>query len=81
MSDRSRILKMASLFVLAILFPGSRGFSAPNDLIVHEWGTTTTAHFADGKPAGRMNRISRLYILPDFVYRLQTFFQASFSEK
>ena len=40
-------------------------------LVVHEWGTITTVHAADGKPQGRLNRIEPSEVLPDFVHRYE----------
>lgn len=44
--------------------------SAANKLIVHEWGTLTTLHIADGTALGGLNRIDPREVLPDFVHRL-----------
>jgi len=41
------------------------------DLVVHEWGTITTIHAADGTPAARLNRIDDSEVLPDFVHRYE----------
>ncbi len=38
-------------------------------LVVHEWGTITTRHAANGTPKGRLNRINRSEVLPGFVHR------------
>ena len=50
------------------------GFAIPAltaDLVVHEWGTITTIHAADGTPAGGLNRIDEADVLPDFVHRYE----------
>jgi hypothetical protein len=44
---------------------------AQSSLIVHEWGTITTRHAADGMPQGRLNRIEPSEVLPDFVHRYE----------
>ena len=41
------------------------------DLVVHEWGTITTIHAADGTPAGGLNSIDVADVLPDFVHRYE----------
>jgi hypothetical protein len=45
--------------------------SAPRPLIVHEWGTITTHHTANGTPEGRLNRIGPSEILPPFVHQYE----------
>jgi hypothetical protein len=50
------------------------GFAAPAiaaDLVIHEWGTITTIHEADGKPAVGLNRIDESEVLPAFVHRYE----------
>ena len=51
-------------------------FSAPGpgsaaDLVIHEWGTITTIHAADGTPATGLNRIDEADVLPEFVHRYE----------
>jgi hypothetical protein len=41
------------------------------DLVVHEWGTITTIHAADGTPATGLNRIDEADVLPEFVHRFE----------
>jgi hypothetical protein len=41
------------------------------DLVVHEWGTITTIHAADGTPAGGLNSIDEADVLPNFVHRYE----------
>lgn len=41
------------------------------DLVIHEWGTITTIHAADGKPATGLNRIDEADVLPEFVHRFE----------
>jgi hypothetical protein len=41
------------------------------DLVVHEWGTITTIHGADGTPKGGLNRIDEGDVLPGFVHRYE----------
>jgi hypothetical protein len=38
---------------------------------VHEWGTITTRHRADGTPIGHLNRIAPSEVLPSFVHRFE----------
>jgi len=40
-------------------------------LVVHEWGTITTRHAANGTPEGRLNRIDSSEVLPAFVHRYE----------
>jgi hypothetical protein len=41
------------------------------DLAVHEWGTITSIHAADGTPKGGLNGIDEADVLPDFVHRYE----------
>ena len=52
-----------------LLLAMSSGHAA--DLVVHEWGTITTIHAADGTPAGGLNNIDAGDVLPDFVHRYE----------
>jgi hypothetical protein len=50
------------------------GFMVPAfaaDLVIHEWGTITTVHAADGTPAGGLNSIDEADVLPSFVHRYE----------
>jgi len=50
------------------------GFASPAlaaDLVIHEWGTITTIHAADGTPAGGLNSIDEADVLPNFVHRYE----------
>ena len=47
------------------------GSAQAADLVVHEWGTITTVHAADGKPAGGLNNIDEADVLPSFVHRYE----------
>ncbi|MBC8028374.1 MAG: hypothetical protein H7Y89_20460 [Steroidobacteraceae bacterium] len=47
------------------------GFASAQDLVVHEWGTITTVHAADGKAAGGLNKIDESELLPAFVHRFE----------
>jgi hypothetical protein len=50
------------------------GFAGPAlaaDLVIHEWGTITTVHAADGTPAGGLNSIDEADVLPKFVHRYE----------
>jgi hypothetical protein len=46
----------------------SAAAASAQDLVVHEWGTITTVHAADGTPAGRLNKIDESDVLPKFVH-------------
>jgi hypothetical protein len=52
--------------VLALL-----GTAQAADLVVHEWGTITTVHAADGTPVGGLNSIDKADVLPSFVHRFE----------
>jgi hypothetical protein len=41
------------------------------DLVIHEWGTLTSIHAADGTAAIGLNRIDEADVLPDFVHRYE----------
>src|SRR5262245_12953516 len=55
----------------AALLLATSSAGAQELLIVHEWGTITTQHEADGAPLGRLNRIDAADVLPDFVHRYE----------
>src|SRR4051812_32569772 len=48
----------------------SRPYS-PGPLVVHEWGTITTRHAANGVAEGGLNRLDSYEPLPDFVHRFE----------
>jgi hypothetical protein len=50
---------------------GALGALPNADLVIHEWGTITTVHAADGKPQGGLNRIEESEVLPEFVHRYE----------
>lgn len=54
----------STLSVLLLLTPAT---STHAQLIVHEWGTMTTLHAADGTPQTRLNLIEPAEALPAFV--------------
>jgi hypothetical protein len=60
-----------SLLTLGLLLGilGVRGAKRTSLLVVHEWGTITTRHAPNGRPKGRLNRISQAEVLPAFVHR------------
>lgn len=45
--------------------------AADAELVIHEWGTLTTMHAADGTPQGELNRIEATDVLPKFVHRYE----------
>jgi hypothetical protein len=47
------------------------GTAQAADLVIHEWGTITTIHAADGTPKGGLNSIDKEDVLPDFVHRYE----------
>ena len=57
--------------MMAAFFASGLGAAASGDLVIHEWGTITTVHSADGTPAGELNRIDEADVLPDFVHRYE----------
>jgi hypothetical protein len=59
------------LFLHAALFATPWHTVAGADLVVHEWGTITTVHAADGTPAGGLNKIEASEVLPGFVHRYE----------
>jgi hypothetical protein len=65
-------MKHISIPFLAVCFtlltPSAQG---ADPLVVHEWGTITTQHAANGTPQGRLNRISPAEVLPTFVHRFE----------
>ena len=50
---------------------GAFGALPPADLVIHEWGTITTVHAADGTPQGGLNKIEESEVLPPFVHRYE----------
>jgi hypothetical protein len=44
---------------------------SPAPLVVHEWGTITTRHTANGIAEGRLNRLDSYEPLPSFVHRYE----------
>jgi hypothetical protein len=50
---------------------GAFGASPDADLVVHEWGTITTVHAADGTAQGALNKIDASEVLPKFVHRYE----------
>jgi hypothetical protein len=53
---------------LVLVVTGLGGVATAQDLLVHEWGTITTVHAADGTPSGRLNKIDAREVLPAFVH-------------
>lgn len=62
------ITTLSTLGIASALFVG-RNTAPKSPLIVHEWGTITTRHAADGTPRGYLNHIAGRDTLPSFVYR------------
>jgi hypothetical protein len=62
--------KLASFTALVIAL-GVLAADAGVPLLVHEWGTITTVHAADGTPQGKLNRIEPAEVLPEFVHRYE----------
>ena len=50
---------------------GAFGALPSAELVVHEWGTITTVHAADGTPQGGLNKIEPSEVLPAFVHRYE----------
>lgn len=61
-----RVLIFTSVAALACATADAAG-----RLVVHEWGTITTVHAADGTPQVGLNRIDESEVLPDFVHRYE----------
>lgn len=61
----------ASGFLLASLPAFAQQPQVQAPLVVHEWGTLTTVHMADGTPVGNLNRIDASEVLPEFVHRYE----------
>ncbi len=53
------------VLLLGAILAGARSPALAADLVVHEWGTITTIHAADGTPATGLNRIDEADVLPD----------------
>jgi len=62
---------MRNLSYFLLLVFASSNATAAGRLVVHEWGTITTVHAADGTPQGGLNRIDESEVLPDFVHRYE----------
>ena len=60
----------ASVLLLGLSALRTEQRIAPS-LVVHEWGTITTRHAADGTPEGRLNRIDSSEVLPAFVHQYE----------
>ena len=56
---------------IAVAMSLASGGAFSQDLVVHEWGTITTVHAADGLPAGRLNKIEASEVLPTFVHHYE----------
>jgi len=50
---------------------GAFGAVPSAELVVHEWGTITTVHAADGTPRAGLNKIDESDVLPPFVHRYE----------
>jgi hypothetical protein len=59
------------VLLLGAMLGGFAGPALAADLVVHEWGTITTVHAADGTPAGGLNSIDEADVLPNFVHRFE----------
>jgi hypothetical protein len=59
--------------LLGLLAGAADAEAAPPDagLVVHEWGTITTVHAADGTPQAGLNKIDQSEVLPKFVHRFE----------
>lgn len=68
-------MKPTTLFFVvslgALMAVAARGAADGGELVVHEWGTITTVHEADGTPVTGLNRIDAADVLPDFVHRFE----------
>jgi hypothetical protein len=59
------------VLLLGALLAGLSSRAPAADLVVHEWGTITTIHDADGTPATGLNRIDESEVLPEVVHRYE----------
>jgi hypothetical protein len=50
---------------------GAFGALPDAGLVIHEWGTITTVHAADGTAQGGLNKIEESEVLPPFVHRYE----------
>ena len=50
---------------------GAVGSLPKAEMVIHEWGTITTVHAADGTPQGGLNKIEESEVLPPFVHRYE----------
>jgi hypothetical protein len=57
--------------LLAGVFGALAAVASAGDLVIHEWGTITTVHAADGQPQGGLNNIDESDVLPSFVHRYE----------
>ena len=57
---------LSGIVLLGVLTTGQAA-----EFVIHEWGTITTIHAADGTPAGGLNNIDAEEVLPDFVHRYE----------
>ncbi len=57
--------------LLTGLFGALAAVASAGELVIHEWGTITTVHAADGQPQGGLNRIDESDVLPSFVHRYE----------
>jgi hypothetical protein len=64
-------MKMATGILVGVLAGSASQAQNANPLVVHEWGTITTQHRADGTPNGHLNRIAPSEVLPAFVHRFE----------
>jgi hypothetical protein len=60
-----------AVIVALVTLRGPHVPPAAAPLVVHEWGTITTRHAANGTPEGRLNRIAPTEVLPAFVHRYE----------
>jgi len=71
-----RVKRLAGLGLVLAVFAllgvhGTVGVRGAGPLVVHEWGTITTRHAADGTPEGHLNQIDVREVLPAFVHRFE----------
>lgn len=59
------------LLPMFVLLASARSAHAEALLTVHEWGTITTRHAADGVPQGGLNHIDAAEVLPKFVHTFE----------
>ena len=62
---------MRVTIIFSLMLIAFHANAADQALVIHEWGTITTAHKASGDTKGYLNKIEPWEVLPDFVHRYE----------